>query len=58
MTITSSHSGDHGDGPRKSFGDQLVLDGIDVVQDPDAVRAVIGVTGQFSAGGCPGSRRS
>ena len=58
MTITSSHPAITATGPRKSFGDQLVLDGIDVVQDPDAVRAVIGVTGQFSAGGCPGSRRS
>jgi ABC-2 type transport system ATP-binding protein len=92
MTITSSHSAITATGLRKSFGDQLVLDGIDlavpqgtvfallgpngagktttiqilstligadagqayvaghdVVQDPDAVRAVIGVTGQFSA---------
>jgi ABC-2 type transport system ATP-binding protein len=92
MTITSSHSAITATGLRKSFGDQLVLDGIDlavpqgtvfallgpngagktttiqilstligadagqayvaghdVVQDPDTVRAVIGVTGQFSA---------
>ena len=92
MTITSSHSAITVAGLRKSFGDQLVLDGIDlavpqgtvfallgpngagktttiqilstligadagqayvaghdVVEDPDAVRAVIGVTGQFSA---------
>jgi ABC-2 type transport system ATP-binding protein len=92
MTITSSHSAITATGLRKSFGDQLVLDGIDlavpqgtvfallgpngagktttiqilstligadagqayvaghdVAQDPDAVRAVIGVTGQFSA---------
>jgi ABC-2 type transport system ATP-binding protein len=92
MTITSSHSAITATGLRKSFGDQLVLDGIDlavpqgtvfallgpngagktttiqilstligadagqayvaghdVAQDPDTVRAVIGVTGQFSA---------
>jgi len=92
MTITSSHSAITATGLRKSFGDQLVLDGIDlavpqgtvfallgpngagkttiiqilstligadggevrvaghdVAGDPDAVRAVIGVTGQFSA---------
>jgi ABC-2 type transport system ATP-binding protein len=92
MTITPSHSAITATGLRKSFGDQLVLDGIDlavpegtvfallgpngagktttiqilstligadggevrvaghdVAQDPDAVRAVIGVTGQFSA---------
>ena len=80
MTITSSHSAITATGLRKSFGDQLVLDGIDlavpqgtvfallgpngagkttIIQilstligadgDPDAVRAVIGVTGQFSA---------
>jgi ABC-2 type transport system ATP-binding protein len=92
MTITPPHSAITATGLRKSFGDQLVLDGIDlavpegtvfallgpngagktttiqilstligadggqayvaghdVAQDPDAVRAVIGVTGQFSA---------
>jgi ABC-2 type transport system ATP-binding protein len=92
MTITSSHSAIRAAGLRKSFGDHLVLDGIDldvpqgtvfalvgpngagktttiqilstligadagevrvgghdVANDPDAVRAVIGVTGQFSA---------
>ena len=92
MTITPSHSAITATGLRKSFGDQLVLDGIDlavpqgtvfallgpngagktttiqilstligadagqayvaghdVARDPDAVRAVIGVTGQFSA---------
>ena len=92
MTITSSHSAITATGLRKSFGDKLVLDGIDlavpqgtvfallgpngagktttiqilstligadggevrvaghdVAGDPDAVRAVIGVTGQFSA---------
>jgi ABC-2 type transport system ATP-binding protein len=92
MTITSSRSAITATGLRKSFGDQLVLDGIDlavpqgtvfallgpngagkttiiqilstligadagevrvaghdVAGDPDAVRAVIGVTGQFSA---------
>jgi ABC-2 type transport system ATP-binding protein len=92
MTITPSHSAITAAGLRKSFGDQLVLDGIDLAvpegtvfallgpngagktttiqilstligadggevrvaghdlaQDPDAVRAVIGVTGQFSA---------
>jgi ABC-2 type transport system ATP-binding protein len=92
MTITSSHSAITATGLRKSFGDQLVLDGVDlavpqgtvfallgpngagkttiiqilstligadggevrvaghdVAGDPDAVRAVIGVTGQFSA---------
>jgi ABC-2 type transport system ATP-binding protein len=92
LTITPSHSAITATGLRKSFGDKLVLDGIDlavpqgtvfallgpngagktttiqilstligadagqayvaghdVVQDPDAVRAVIGVTGQFSA---------
>ena len=92
MTITPSHSAITATGLRKSFGDQLVLDGIDlavpegtvfallgpngagktttvqilttligaddgqvqvaghdVAADPDAVRAVIGVTGQSSA---------
>jgi ABC-2 type transport system ATP-binding protein len=92
MTITSSHSAITATGLRKSFGDQLVLDGIDlavpqgtvfallgpngagktttiqilstligadagqayvaghdVAHEPDSVRAVIGVTGQFSA---------
>ena len=92
MTIASSRSAITATGLRKSFGDQLVLDGIDlavpqgtvfallgpngagkttiiqilstligadsgevrvaghdVAGDPDAVRAVIGVTGQFSA---------
>jgi ABC-2 type transport system ATP-binding protein len=92
MTITSSHSAITATGLRKSFGDQLVLDGIDlavpqgtvfallgpngagktttiqilstligadagqayvaghdVAREPDSVRAVIGVTGQFSA---------
>jgi ABC-2 type transport system ATP-binding protein len=92
MTITSSHPAITATGLRKSFGDKLVLEGIDlavpqgtvfallgpngagkttiiqilstligtdagqvrvaghdVVQDPDAVRAVIGVTGQFLA---------
>jgi ABC-2 type transport system ATP-binding protein len=92
MTITPSHLAITATGLRKSFGDQLVLDGIDlavpqgtvfallgpngagktttiqilstligadggevrvaghdVARDPDAVRAAIGVTGQFSA---------
>jgi hypothetical protein len=35
-------------GQRRSFGDHLVLDGVDldVADDPDAVRAAIGVTGR------------
>jgi ABC-2 type transport system ATP-binding protein len=92
MTTTPSHAAIRATGLRKSFGDQVVLDGIDlevpegtifallgpngagktttvqilstligadggelrvaghdVVRDPDAVRAAIGVTGQFSA---------
>jgi ABC-2 type transport system ATP-binding protein len=44
-------------GLRKSYGDQVVLDGIeemrvaghDLGTAPEAVRAAIGVTGQFSA---------
>src|SRR6266511_1011631 len=92
MTTTSSQAGIAATGLRKSYGDKLVLDGIDlnvpagtifallgpngagktttvqilstlitadggevqiaghdVAREPDAVRAVIGVTGQFSA---------
>ena len=38
------------EGLSKSFGDDLVLDALDlVVASPEAVRALIGVTGQFSA---------
>src|SRR5215204_2939980 len=34
---------------RKHFGETKALFGVDVVEDPDAVRAQIGLTGQFAA---------
>jgi ABC-2 type transport system ATP-binding protein len=45
MTITSSHSAITATGLRKSFGDQLVLDGIDLAVPQGTVFALLGPNG-------------
>ncbi len=45
MTITSSHSAITATGLRKSFGDKLVLDGIDLAVPQGTVFALLGPNG-------------
>ena len=45
MTITPSHSAITATGLRKSFGDQLVLDGIDLAVPQGTVFALLGPNG-------------